>query len=145
MQRMVSISVLLLAGCGGATDPTEQLAIDGDWSLTTNQIASTCPVEGSVFPVAPGLTTIRGSDGAVDLSSAGEVITYAVDGRQWQRSRTVTVGECAGAISETWLLHSAFGRRMSATFSMEVDVRGDCAAYGVQSCRIDYAVWGVQP
>jgi len=113
--------------------------------LTASTLASTCPVEGSVFPVAPGTTTIHRIDGAVELISAGEVLTYATDGREWTRERTVTLGDCAGTLSEIWSIHAASGRRLSATYSAEVDVRGDCAAYGVESCRIDYGVWGVQP
>jgi hypothetical protein len=145
MQRVVWTCALLLTGCGGASDSTPELAIDGDWSLAASAIAGTCPVQGSVFPVAPGLTTIQSTAGVVELSSADGLLTYAVDGREWRRSRTVSLDGCSGEISETWLIHSASGRRLSATYSMNVEVHGDCSAYGVESCRMDYGVWGVQP
>lgn len=145
MQRMICTCALLLAGCGGteplATDPV----VEGDWSLTASEIASTCPIEGSIFPVAPGLVTIRAAEDAVELSSADGLLSYARDGRTWRGGRTVSLDGCSGEISEIWLIHSAAGRRLSATYSMEVGVRGDCSAYGVESCRVDYGVWGVQP
>lgn len=141
------IWVLCLAGCGGAEPPAaaQMVAVEGDWSLSATETAGTCPVEGSVFPIGPGLTTVRAADGLVELSNGGELFTYAARGREWQRDRSVQLDGCEAAVTETWLIHSAAGRRLSASFALEVDVRGDCSAYGLSDCSIRYGVWGVQP